>query len=1080
MWKRIFRRKYILRGLLILFVLLIGLIAATPYLLYRNQQLVSDMVLSRLNKAMIGHTTLGGVHISPFKNFPYISIDLENLKFYDTEDESHPPIYEFEDVYLGFDIWDIFKGEYTVKKVRLSKGKLHIIRYKDGTINLLLAKSMKEQAEDEEADGDPLHLDLQEIILDEVSLEKEDEITKQHILIHFTKVSSGFKYIDTFIDNHLEANFEIRDMKVPGLGFFKKKHFHISSDLHYNMQKNFLEIRPSKFEMEGGLFEAEGSVDLAKNAYLDIKVKGRKPDFKLITSFAPDYVYERLQSYKNEGDVYFTGKIVGATIDDNPKIDFKFGCKNANFINPNSSKSLKDLNFTGYFTNGKKRNLSTSELFLQNLSGKSEESVFKGSFHIKNFVNPYISVDLHSNLELESLYELFEVEALKGLSGKMMIDMTIDELLDYNDVAGTLGKLKDGSDSKIILKDVNYKLIGYPHTIKDINAELDFVAGELLIKYFNAKIKKSDFSLKGGITNLSAFLHGEDANITAKLTGKAKKIDLAELLSFDPKLVKNYNDAITDLRFNFHFDTNSKYLKRADGIPEGEFFIDELFFKLKNYKHDFHDFYADILIDKEDINIKKFSGVIDKSDLNLLGHLKNYHALLPKHEAKPVELYFDFTSKYLNFDDLLTYNKANYLPEEYKHETLEDLEIESTLRANSKDILKGDWLRQTDINLTDVHCKFRQHPLKLREIHGDFQLRNGQLNINNFVGKLGQSDFKINGTLSNYFGKKDEQKIEKVTLVANTLNFDEIFTYDLEASNNTDTKPKPNKPIDHDAGFNLFEIPFPEMELLTEIGNIKYRNTFLQNFKGKFRTKTNHYFYIDNLDFDAAGGHTNINGYFNGSDPTHIYFSSTIDTKDTDIDKIFYKFDNFGQDYLLKDNIHGRLTAKVTSKVRLHTDLVVNLKETEAHIDATIKDGSLVNFAPFEMMSSYVGDKDLNNVQFAEISNTFDVKDGTISILRMEIATTLGYFFISGKKTFDLQMDYIIEVPFKLVKQATWNMIFKKKKNKDKEEQEVEEEIIRAREDGREVFVKINITGTPSDYEIRLGKGKKNRKKNGI
>jgi hypothetical protein len=316
--------------------------------------------------------------------------------------------------------------------------------------------------------------------------------------------------------------------------------------------------------------------------------------------------------------------------------------------------------------------------------------------------------------------------------------------------------------------------------------------------------------------------------------------------------------------------------------------------------------------------------------------------------------------------------------------------------------------------------------------------------------------------------------------VANTLNFDEIFTYDLEASNNTDTKPKPNKPIDHDAGFNLFEIPFPEMELLTEIGNIKYRNTFLQNFKGKFRTKTNHYFYIDNLDFDAAGGHTNINGYFNGSDPTHIYFSSTIDTKDTDIDKIFYKFDNFGQDYLLKDNIHGRLTAKVTSKVRLHTDLVVNLKETEAHIDATIKDGSLVNFAPFEMMSSYVGDKDLNNVQFAEISNTFDVKDGTISIPRMEIATTLGYFFISGKKTFDLQMDYIIEVPFKLVKQATWNMIFKKKKNKDKEEQEVEEEIIRAREDGREVFVKINITGTPSDYEIRLGKGKKNRKKNGI
>ncbi len=1076
MWKRIFKRKYILRTLLVLFILMVGLIAITPYYLYRNQDLVKEMVLSRLNKAMVGHTTLESVYISPFKNFPYISIDLRNLKFYDTDDESHPPIYEFEDVYLGFDIWDIFKGEYTIKKVHLQKGKLHIIRYEDGNINLLLAKSMREQIEEEEND-DPLHLDLRKITLSEVRIEKDDKITQQHLLVHFTKASSSFKYIDDFIDNNLEANFEILDMNVPGLGFFKNKHFHLASDLHYNTLKNFVEIKPSKFELEGGLFEMQGSIDLAKNAYLDIEVKGRKPDFKLITSFAPDYVYERLKTYKNEGDIYFKGKIVGASIDDSPKIDLEFGCKNANFINPNANKSLKDLNFAGYFTNGEKRSLETSELYLQNLSGKPDESVFKGSFHIKNFLDPRISVDLQSNLDLSTLYELFELEALKGMQGKMIVNMTIDELLDYNDVEGTLGKLKDGSDSKVVLKNVSFQPLGYPHRIEKINSEITFVDKKLNIKYLEAKIKDSDFSFQGNMSNFSTFLHGRDANIVAKLSGKSKKIDLAQVLSFDPELAKTYNDVITDLRFIFHFDTNSKYLSRADGIPEGEFFIDELFFKLKNYKHHFHDFATDFLIDKDDIKIKEFSGVIDKSDLNLIGHLKNYHALLPNHEAKPIELYFDFTSKYLKFDDLLTYNQVNYLPEEYKHETLEDFEIEATLKANSQDILKGDWLHQTDLKLTDVHCKLRQHPLKLREIHGDFQTRNGQLNISNFVGKIGQSDFKIDGTLSNYFDETGKQKTEKLTFQSSMLNLDELMSYDLNAGKAANTQP--DQPIDHDAGFNLFEVPFPEMELEANLGAIKYQKTSLQNFKGKFRTKTNHYLYIDDLNFDAAGGHTHIKGYFNGSDPKHIYFSSTIDTKNIDIDQIFYKFDNFGQDYLLKDNIHGTLTAKVTSKVLLHTDLVVNLKETEAHIEATIREGSLVNFAPFQMMSSYVGDKDLSNVRFAEISNTFDVKNGTISIPRMEIATTLGYLFISGKKTLDLQMDYIIEVPFKVIKQATWNMLFNKKKNKSKEEQEVEEEIMRAREDGRELFVKINITGTPDKYEIRMGKGNRNRRKTG-
>ncbi len=1077
MWKKIFRRKYILRALLVFFVLILGLLAATPYLLYKNQKLIKEMVLHRLNEAQVGHTTIGGVHIAPFKNFPYISIDLADLKFYGSEDESSPPIYAFEDVYVGFDIWDIFKGKYDIKKVSLNKGKIHIIKYEDGHINLLLAKSFKEQIEDEKNSEEPLHLDLRQITLKDVIIEKEDRLNQQHILLKFTDASTGFKYIGDFIDNHVEANFEVQDLSIAGLAFFKNKHLHISSDLHYNTIKNFMEIFPSTFEIEGGLFEMKGSIDLEKDAYLDIEVKGRKPDFKLITSFAPDYVYERLQSYKNEGDIYFTGKIVGAAINDSPKIDFEFGCKNARFINPNANKSLKDLNFAGHFTNGKERSLKTSELYIQNLSGKPEDSVFKGSFHVRNFIDPYISIDLHSKLDLSTLYDLFEIEALKGLEGKMIIDMTIDELLDYNDVQGTLGKLKDGSDSRVILKDVSYQPSDYPHKIEKINAELDFIAGELVIKYFKAKIKSSDFELKGGLSNLSTFLHGKDANIVAKLAGKSSKINLSELLSFEPELAKNYNDIITDLSFNFNFDTNSKFLKSSDVIPEGEFFVNELFFNLKNYKHRFHDFHADILIGKDNIDIKQFSGIIDKSDLNLKGYLKNYHALLPKHQPKAIELYVDITSQYLKFDDLFTYNQVNYLPEEYKHETLEDFEIEAKIKASSQDILKGNWLKHTDLTLSDVHCKLRQHPLKLRDVHGDFETRNGQLNIRNFTGKMGKSDFMLNGALSNYFDSTGMQKSEVLVLKSAMLDLDELTNYDLNAG--IASEQNATKKIDHDAGFNVFEVPFPEMNLQVEIGTIRYHRTLLQNTKGTLRTKTNHYLYIDALDFDAAGGHTHIEGYFNGSDPKHIYFSSTLKLDNLDIDQIFYKFDNFGQDYMIQDNIHGRLSANIKSKVLLHTDLTANLKETEAHIEATVRDGTLVDFAPFKMMASFVGDKDISNVRFAELSNTFDLKNGVMTIPRMEIATTLGYMFISGKKTLDLKMDFVIEVPFKVIKQATWNMLFKKKKKKTAEEQEIEEEIMQAKEDGKENFVKINITGTPSEYEIRLGRGNKNRRKNG-
>ena len=1083
MWKKI------IFGLFSLLLICLLSVAGLSFYLYKNQDVVTKYVLSELNDLQKGYTKIENVSVDLLANFPYISIDLKNITLYPSKTDTLHPIYHFDDIYVGFNYTDIVSGSYQIKKIKIKKGELNLEKYKDGSLNLLLAKDFKQKAEANQADTSKFRLKLKEIILEDIKMTKKDFQNNQFVHLHFTKLVSGFKINENDLQNHLNTQFEVVEFRIHDSVWFKNKHLHWETDIDYQFKKNFLTIKPSQFELEGGEFSIKGSVDLNKNAFLDLEIMGKKPDFKLITSFAPPNVYEKLKNYKNKGDVYFKGKIVGESIDNVPKIDLEFGCKNAEFINPNAQNSITDLNFTGFFTNGAKRDLSTCELKIQSLSGNPEESVFKGSFHVKNFENPFISLDFHSKLNLATLQNFFEIKELKGLKGWLVIDMTVDELLDYNDVPTTLGKLKDGTDSRLILKDISYQSSVYPPLLT-LNGEVDIIAGSLILKELKGKIGKSDFDLKGEITNLAAFLHGQDTDVVANIIGKSAFLEFKELLSFDKKLAEKQDEEISDLKYNLSFKTNTKFLKNAQGLPEGEFFVDELFAKFKNYKHHFHDWHIDLLVNEDKISVKKFEGLIDKTDFHLEGYLNHYKALTDSTKInEPIELKFALKSLHLNFDDLFTYKQVNYIPAAYQHEIIDNFGIDATLRMPAKDALKGDFLSDMQFNLRKIDGIFKIHNYGLREVGGDFVTKKGGLSLKNFHGKMGKSDFRIDTEIesvaklmaSDFKGKKT------ITFYSKILDLDELLTLSAVGKPvSTPANMSANTPVstpeatNHAKAFNIFDVPFPNLEIKAEIEDFKYAKYYLQNLKTAIRIQPDHYAHIDKFETITAGGKLAIKGYFNGSNPKQIYFSSNINIENMDLDRVFYKMDNFGQDYLVNSNLHGKMTGTIQSKVLVHPDLVVNLTDTQAHIEATIKDGELTNFAPFKLMDKFMGGKDLENVRFGEMKNVFDVKNGTISVPRMEISSTLGYMMISGTQNFDkdLRMKYIVEVPAFVVKQAMWSYLSKKgRKNKPANSQENSQEtdeIVSSEDRQSKRLATVEVEGIPDKIEFNFKGMKKN------
>jgi len=213
--------------------------------------------------------------------------------------------------------------------------------------------------------------------------------------------------------------------------------------------------------------------------------------------------------------------------------------------------------------------------------------------------------------------------------------------------------------------------------------------------------------------------------------------------------------------------------------------------------------------------------------------------------------------------------------------------------------------------------------------------------------------------------------------------------------------------------------------------------------------------------------------HFNGSDPNQIYFNPDMHVEKIDLDRLLLKFDNFGQDHLVSENLHGEFTGHITGKIRMYADLVPKIDDSEIHIDAHVENGRLENFKMLESFSDYFRNKNLQKVIFDTLENHLDIVNGVITIPNMTVNTSLGFLEISGTQDADFNYEYYMRIPWKLVTQSVASKLFGKKKSNVSPEQV--DEIQYGTEKTK--YVNIIVKGNLDDYTIKLGKKKKKKKR---
>ena len=117
-----------------------------------------------------------------------------------------------------------------------------------------------------------------------------------------------------------------------------------------------------------------------------------------------------------------------------------------------------------------------------------------------------------------------------------------------------------------------------------------------------------------------------------------------------------------------------------------------------------------------------------------------------------------------------------------------------------------------------------------------------------------------------------------------------------------------------------------------------------------------------------------------------------------DVSEFLAAFDNFGQEDLTSENIRGYLTAVIAFSGLANSNYDLVRDSMEGRLDLEIVDGELVNLPALEQINNFLSrNRNLSDVHFATLQNTFFLDGGHLELSRFKIFSSVLAILVEGR-----------------------------------------------------------------------------------
>lgn len=180
---------------------------------------------------------------------------------------------------------------------------------------------------------------------------------------------------------------------------------------------------------------------------------------------------------------------------------------------------------------------------------------------------------------------------------------------------------------------------------------------------------------------------------------------------------------------------------------------------------------------------------------------------------------------------------------------------------------------------------------------------------------------------------------------------------------------------------------------------------------------TNNDINVAKVSLQHADGTLNLQANVHQVNNSYHEASTKLLLSNMNVQKLFYAFNNFGMKGLTSNNLRGILNMNGNVRLGIDSkgDVVKNSMLGNLHF--SLKKGALINYKPIaDIQKTVFKNRNLENVEFAELKDSLELKKDEIYIHRMEIESSALTAFVEGIYSFGDNTNISIQVPLNNLK----------------------------------------------------------------
>jgi len=515
-------------------------------LVYFNKDIIKNIVVSSVNKNLTTRVDVEKVDVSFFRSFPFASVYFSNVKAYAAQAEGKDDeLLTASTIYLRFRIWDIIKGSYKINELEVNDLKVYPVIDARGNANYLIWKKSEVSA-----DSTKFSFNLQRVKLNKASVIYHDYKNKRHIDAFIPHADLRGRFSEAQFDLTLNTDIQVNNINWgQSFSLDNKK---LTADVSlYVENNNVFHINSAKLDYESHLFDIQGLIDNKdKHPYFDLIVESDHLELQRLIEDIPESYSKFIEGIKSRGELDFKASVKGFyTSVSNPLIKADFGIKNGSITKRGIDFSIKNISFSGSFSNGQRRNLESSQLKIFNFTSLFNNGFLNGKLSIENLESPNIILNVNTEADLSELTAFYKPDTLIWAKGRIVLSLDFQSRLARWSDFSAYDFIHSKSSGEAKISDVSFALKDSPLDFNSFNGRFAFSNNDIDIIGLAGRAGSSDFSIKGSLINILPYLFVENQAVLVDADFSSNNLNFDELVkktssSGDTTFILSFSDKL--------------------------------------------------------------------------------------------------------------------------------------------------------------------------------------------------------------------------------------------------------------------------------------------------------------------------------------------------------------------------------------------------------------------------------------------------------------------------------------------------------------------------------------------------------